>query len=55
MASDRGFLPIKPGVILITGRLDPAATLRLRAILGANKPVRGAQIPKIFGFSYLPS
>jgi hypothetical protein len=31
-----GFLPIKPSVILITGRLDPAATLLRRAILGAR-------------------
>jgi hypothetical protein len=36
MARDSGFLPIKPSVVLITGRLDPAATLRLRAILGAS-------------------
>jgi hypothetical protein len=33
MARDSGFLPIKPSVILITGRLDPAATLLLREIL----------------------
>ena len=32
MARDSGFLPIKASVVLITGRLDPAATLLLTEI-----------------------
>src|SRR5438105_8865190 len=37
IARASGFLPIKPIVILITGRLGPAATLLIRASLGAGQ------------------